>query len=62
MADEPTVYACVSAVTDPSQAPAGDENWFLLVNTPPGIELEPARARQHVLDVLAVRGRTCGPA
>ncbi len=56
MAEDPTVYACVSAVTDPSQAPAGDENWFLLVNTPPGIELEPASARQHVLDVLAMRG------
>jgi phytoene desaturase len=41
MADDPTVYACVSAVSDPSQAPSGSENWFLLVNTPPGIRLDP---------------------
>jgi phytoene desaturase len=34
-ADEPTLYACVSSVTDATQAPAGDENWFVLVNTPP---------------------------
>lgn len=34
LADEPTVYACVSSVTDSSQAPAGCENWFILVNTP----------------------------
>ena len=33
-AREPTVYACVSAVTDPTQAPAGAENWFLLANAP----------------------------
>ena len=34
VADEPTVYACVSSVTDSTQAPPGHENWFLLVNTP----------------------------
>jgi phytoene desaturase len=31
----PTLYACVSSVTDPTQAPPGHENWFVLVNTPP---------------------------
>ena len=31
---EPTVYACVSSVSDPTQAPADHENWFLLVNAP----------------------------
>jgi phytoene desaturase len=34
-ADEPTLYACVSSVTDTTQAPAGGENWFVLVNAPP---------------------------
>ncbi len=34
LADEPTIYACVSSSTDASQAPAGSENWFVLVNTP----------------------------
>jgi phytoene desaturase len=56
MADDPTVYACVSAVSDPSQAPSGSENWFLLVNTPPGIRLEPDTERHRILAVLASRG------
>jgi phytoene desaturase len=56
MADDPTIYACVSSVTDPSQAPAGCENWFLLVNTPPGIVLDHDRERARILDVLATRG------
>jgi phytoene desaturase len=34
-ADDPTIYACVSARTDPGQAPEGCENWFVLVNAPP---------------------------
>ena len=59
LADEPTIYACVSAVTDPSQAPAGDENWFVLVNVPAGGQWDDAataRYRERVLDVLASRG------
>lgn len=30
---DPTIYGCVSSVSDPSQAPHGCENWFLLINT-----------------------------
>ena len=56
MADDPTIYACVSSVTDPTQAPAGCENWFLLVNAPPGIRLDRDAERGRVLDVLAGRG------
>ena len=56
MAGDPTIYACVSSVTDPTQAPAGDENWFLLVNAPPGIALDGDAARGRLLDVLADRG------
>ena len=56
MAADPTIYACVSAVTDPSQAMPGAENWFLLVSTPPGIRLDAATERRRVLDVLARRG------
>jgi phytoene desaturase len=33
----PTLYACVSSITDPTQAPDGHENWFVLVNTPPDV-------------------------
>ncbi|MEM1334090.1 MAG: phytoene desaturase family protein, partial [Actinomycetota bacterium] len=36
LADDPTIYGCVSSITDPTQAPdpddGGGENWYLLVN------------------------------
>ena len=56
LADDPTIYGCVSAVTDPTQAPAGCENWFLLVNTPPDIEVDAESYRDLVLDRLASAG------
>ncbi|MFT6392490.1 MAG: phytoene desaturase [Ilumatobacter sp.] len=56
LADDPTIYGCVSSVTDPSQAPRGDENWFLLVNTPPGIHVDAEQYRNLILDRLASRG------
>ena len=56
MADDPTIYACVSSVTDASQAAPGTENWFLLVNTPPGIRLDAVAEQRRILDVLARRG------
>ncbi|MDZ4769282.1 MAG: phytoene desaturase family protein [Chloroflexota bacterium] len=33
--DDPTVYAAITAKTDPDHAPPGCENWFVLVNAPP---------------------------
>jgi phytoene desaturase len=56
LADDPTIYACVSSVTDPSQAPDGCENWFLLVNTPPDVEVDAEGYADLVLDRLADRG------
>lgn len=56
LASDPTIYGCVSSTTDPSQAPDGDENWFLLVNTPPGIEIDAEDYRDLVLDRLAQHG------
>jgi phytoene desaturase len=56
LADDPTIYGCVSSVTDPSQAPEGDENWFLLVNTPPGIDFDAEWYRDLVLDRLTMHG------
>lgn len=57
---DPSVYVCVSSVTDPSRAPDGGENWFVLVNVPPASALDwDARAepyRDHLLEVLARRG------
>ena len=56
LADDPTIYGCVSSVTDPSQAPAGNENWYLLVNTPPGVEINTPQYRDLVLERLAAHG------
>jgi phytoene desaturase len=56
LADDPTIYACVSSVTDPSQAPEGCENWFLLVNTPPGVDVDADAYGDVVLDGLARHG------
>ncbi len=56
LADDPTIYGCVSSVTDPSQAPAGHENWFLLVNTPAGVHVDASVYEALVLDRLASHG------
>ena len=57
---DPTVYVCASSVTDPTTAPAGGENWFVLVNVPPASavdwDTEADRYRDHLLDVLAGHG------
>lgn len=58
---DPTIYVAITSKTDPDHAPAGAENWFILVNAPP---LSPAIDwRDHaqpysnlVLDHLAARG------
>lgn len=56
LASDPTIYGCVSSTTDPSQAPDGDENWFLLVNTPPGVDVDADDHRDLVLERLAEHG------
>lgn len=56
LADDPTIYACVSSVTDTSQAPADHENWFLLVNTPSGVDVDAAEYQWLILDRLAEHG------
>ncbi|PWH18586.1 MAG: phytoene desaturase [Anaerolineae bacterium] len=32
--DDPTLYLCITSKADPSHAPAGCENWFVMVNAP----------------------------
>lgn len=56
MAIDPTVYACVSSVTDPGQAPRDAENWYMLVNTPPAIGIDRKLMTAAVLNRLAERG------
>lgn len=33
-ADDPTIYVAITSKSDPDHAPAGGENWFVLVNAP----------------------------
>ena len=58
---EPTVYVAVTAKNDPDHAPAGCENWFVLVNAPALDERWNWKARgeayaEVVLDTLAGHG------
>ena len=59
-ADDPTVYVCNSAAPDPTQAPSGCENWFVLVNAPSGDHLDWAQlaepVRERLLDTMAGHG------
>lgn len=56
--NDPTIYICATTRTDPSQAPAGHENLFVLVNAPYLTEASdwhntaPAY-RERILDLLA---------
>jgi phytoene desaturase len=52
LAEDPTVYACVSAVTDPTQAPVGEENWVLLANVPAGAAVDRDAYRDVLFDRL----------
>jgi phytoene desaturase len=54
--DDPTVYGCVSSVTDPSQAPDGCENWFLLINTPAGARIDPESHTALLIERLSTHG------
>jgi len=49
---EPTIYIARSVHSDPSQAPAGRENWFVLVNTPPGITITDAERDRYADSLL----------
>ena len=54
----PTIYICASSRSDPSQAPAGHENLFVLVNAPYLTEgsdwqRDAPAYRERILDVLA---------
>jgi phytoene desaturase len=53
---DPTVYACVSSVTDPSMAPLDGENWVLLVSVPAGVGVDRKLMSAAVLNRLGERG------
>jgi phytoene desaturase len=55
---DPTLYVCASCATDPAMAPAGAENWFVLVNAPAGApESEADAYEQQLVERLGVRDR-----
>ena len=61
--EEPTVYVAITSKTDPGHAPAGHENWFVLVNAPALDKRYDWIAgrdayRARVLDTLARFGHT----
>ena len=54
----PTIYVCATTRSDASQAPAGHENLFVLVNAPyltdaSNWEQDAPTYREHILDLLA---------
>lgn len=58
LAPDPTIYVAITSKADPDHAPAGSENWFVLINAPPlsdkvNWEQECAPYRERVLDKLA---------
>jgi len=57
---DPTLYLCITSKTDPEHAPAGCENWFVLVNAPALSEafdwqLEVERYALRIGNLLAAR-------
>lgn len=55
---DPTLYLCITSKTDPEHAPAGHENWFVMVNAPYldgryNWAIEEARYRRHIIGLLA---------
>lgn len=51
----PLFYACVPSVTDPTVAPEGMENLFLLMPVAPGLEDDDEAVRERYYDVLMER-------
>jgi phytoene desaturase len=58
--NDPTIYLCNPAATDPSCAPDGDESWFVLVNAPRhgpvDWDAEGERYQERILDRLDALG------
>lgn len=54
---EPTIYVNITSKMTPSDAPAGQENWFVLINAPPhdgrDWESEAAETRMHIVNRLS---------
>jgi phytoene desaturase len=54
---DPTVYVSASCANDPSQAPSGGENAFVLVNAPSGVPADWNAEAERVVERLGVGDR-----
>ena len=54
MSSKPLFYACAPSVTDPSVAPEGKENLFLLIPVAPGLE-DTDELREHYYHLIMKR-------
>jgi phytoene dehydrogenase-like protein len=60
---DPTLYVSASCATDPAEAPADAENWFVLVNAPAGGGAKDwAGYEERLIDRLGVRDRVASVA
>lgn len=56
--NDPTIYIHISSVVNPSDAPSGKQNWFVMINTPAGLfpsEKQIGRLRETVFSSLEKR-------
>ena len=53
---DPTLYVSASCASDPSQAPAGAENWFVLANAPSGVAFSDAELDEYEARLVARLG------
>ncbi len=54
---DPTLYVSTSSITSPDEAPAGGENWFVLVNAPTGVGADWVAEADRVVARLGVGDR-----
>lgn len=52
--EKPLFYVCCPSKTDPSVAPEGRENMFILIPTAPGLD-DPEKIRDHYFDIVSER-------
>ena len=55
---DPTLYVSISSKSQPSDAPRGGENWFVLANAPAdsGVDYDEEGYAEHLIDLLERRG------
>ncbi len=57
---DPSIYLCCPSKTDPTVAPEGHENLFILVPFPSGIETSESDLEDYATKTIATVAKTCG--